>query len=90
MFQNESVNGVFDNFLICLSAGLMTMLSRVLRFWWAVHSSLERFENLRLLLKLSFWMSTRHFLTKRSTEVNWPPGGVQLDFFGLSDSNPSL
>ena len=34
----------------------MTMSSRVLRFWWAVHSSLERFENLRLLLKLSFWM----------------------------------
>ena len=22
-------------------------------------------------------MSTRHFLTKRSTEVNWPSGGVQ-------------
>ena len=34
-------------------------------------------------------MSTRHFLTKRSTEVNWPSGGVQLDFFGLSDSNSS-
>ena len=32
-----------------LSAGLMTMSSRVLRFWWAVDSSLERFENLRLL-----------------------------------------
>ena len=73
-----------------LSAGLMTMLSRVLRFWWAVHSSLERFENSRLLLQLSFWMSTEHFLTRRSTEVNWPSGGVQLDFFGLSDSNSSL
>ena len=50
-------------------------------------------------------MSTRHFLTKRSTEVNWPSGGVQsggvqsggvqsggvqLDFYGLSDSNSPL
>ena len=28
-------------------------------------------------------MSTQHFLTKRSTEVNWPSGGVQLDFSGF-------
>ena len=59
-------------------AGLMTMSSRVLRFWWAVHSSLERFENLRLLLKLRFSMSTRHLSTKRSTEVNWPSAVVSI------------
>ena len=35
-------------------------------------------------------MSTQHFLTKRLTEVNLPSCGVQLDFFGLSDSNSSL
>ena len=29
-----------------LSVGLMTMSSRVIRFWWAVHYFLERFENL--------------------------------------------
>ena len=35
-------------------------------------------------------MSTRHFVIKRSTVVIWPPGGVQLDFFGVRDWNSSL
>ena len=74
--------------------GLRHRLCRLV--WWRYRLEFQdfggqsRFENLRLFLKLSFWISTRHFLTKRSTEVNWASGAVQLDFFGLGDSNLCL
>ena len=60
-----------------LSAGLMTISLRFRSVLSAAHSSPVRLEYLTDVLTRMSW---RHFLTKRSTEANWPAGGVQLDF----------
>ena len=56
------------------------MSLRLLRFSRAAFSSVGRLENLVLRLKLSLLMSWRHLLLKNSKEVNWPSGGVRIDF----------
>ena len=73
-----------------LSADLMTMSCRLLRFLRANHSSEERLENLVWQLNLSFWMSWRHLLMKKSKEASWPSGGVHFDLRTWSVSEISL
>ena len=63
---------------------------RLLRFSSAPLSSEERLENVVLRLKLSLLMSWRHFLLKKSKEVNWPSGGVHFDFRVWTVSKMSL
>ena len=73
-----------------LSAALMTRSFRFLRFMRAVHSSLERLENLVLQLDFSSRTSRRHFLMKSSIDANWPSGGVHFDFLAVSVSKASF
>ena len=73
-----------------LSAALMTRSFRFLRFVRAVHSSLERLESLVLQLKCSLLTSWRHFLVKKSIDVNWHSHGVHFDFRTVSVSTASF